>query len=133
MKRALLALALLILVSCSGSGPTAPPPATVNFAGAWNASFSVTNCARWQGSVVVAQTGNVITLSIPEQHATITGTISGSTASFTLTICGASASGSGVVGPSLIDSSFAGALAVFPWSCNCQYGTQPTGSFNLSR
>lgn len=118
MKKYLVILAatfLLAMTSCSSGGggsdggssdDTPPPPASVNATGAWKGYYNSTVFREKFLTLIIQQSGNEITGTYSSSTGTtgsISGSVSGNNASFTITMttpgCSGSFKGTGIINP----------------------------------
>jgi len=124
------ALIVALVAACGGGGggrgPTAP--ACVNLAGSWNASYSNSCGGRGSGLVVIAQNACNFTAAFPGEG-TATGSLSGSTFTFSFVFspCSGSATGSGSLTGNAVNGTYQGTASGFG-CCG-----SVSGSFTLTR
>jgi hypothetical protein len=114
----------LAVWGCS-NGPTAPN--CQNVAGTNHGAFNYSCGASGSGTVVVAQSGCNFTAAISD--GTVTGTINGSTAMFTIAFspCGGTATGTATVSSTAVNGTYQG-RAIGSGCCD-----PVSGSFTLTR
>jgi hypothetical protein len=125
-------LAALCVASCGGRSSPTEPSGCANVAGTYNAAWNNSCGGFGTGVVVVAQSGCNFSAMIPGPGGgTITGVITGNSATFTLAFgspcTGGTATGTATLSSTAINGTFSGG-ALGPSCCN-----PVSGSFTLTR